>query len=80
VTFAIEMALTHVGLADPYTRTASHCLQGWPRIVPAPRPTVAEPKGWQQMKVGGTGPRLCTLIRTRMSSGDSLAYSTNTSK
>ena len=30
--------------------------------------------------VAASGPRLCTVIRIRMSSGDALAYSTNTSK
>ncbi len=46
-----------------------------------PGPLVAEPEGWQDVQEApAPGPRLCTLIWMRMSSGDALAYSTNTSQ
>ena len=51
---AIEIALAQVGFARPHDRGfAADGLQRWPRVVPAPRPAVAEPERRQHVDLRG---------------------------
>ena len=84
VLIAVEVPLTQLGVGCSDHADAARTLQApaaraWDSQLPHDHVLRNQSVG-STWSAAGSGPRLATVSRTRMSSGEALAYSTNTSK